>query len=216
MASSHYSSSYTVSSSSSSNSSLKLRSDLPVLPSFREFLSLSENAITSDFSDHTAYYHIKRTTWMTTSPNHSSSSSSTKARLSSSTPHGQHAPFHPEPEQPIPMFPVIRTRDPTAASQPYSVFSQAPSFHDKAGGGGGVLKRPSPVLLQQQLHVHDDHHPPPSEQHRDTSLTKAGNPRKRSERACTRCRELKVRCEPSNPICSHCWRRGYTCDLASR
>lgn len=169
----------------SSNTSTRINTDLPVLPSFSEFLS--ENGIASDFSDHTAY-HIKRT-W-TSSPK-----LFTQALLSSSTPHG-HAPLYIEP---IPIFP-IRSRDP-AASQPYSV-SQA-QLHDRAG----VLK-PSPVLQ----HVHDDHPP----EHRDASLTKAGNPRKRSERACTRCRELKVKCEPSNPICSHCWRRGYTCDLASR
>lgn len=51
---------------------------------------------------------------------------------------------------------------------------------------------------------------------RGVNLTKAGKPRKRSERACTKCRNLKVKCEPSVPKCIHCWKRGYDCDIGKR
>ena len=148
---------------------------------------LSENGIASDFSDHSGY-HSK---W----PHSDSPRPFTNEPLSSSS-RQCHTPLHPE------LMPIFRisSRDPIGG-QSRSV-SQIP-FGDKAA----VLKLSS--LLQ---HVDADHPP----EHRDMSLTKAGKPRKRSERACTRCRELKVKCEPSDPMCSHCWRRGYVCDLVTR
>ncbi|KIV97784.1 hypothetical protein PV10_01492 [Exophiala mesophila] len=100
------------------------------------------------------------------------------------------------------MTPILRISPWDPVGDDFRGISQTP-INDKTA---------LPKLSSLLQHVHADH---PSE-HQDMSLTKAGKPRKRSERACTRCRELKVKCEPSNPMCSHCWRRGYVCDLVTR